>query len=521
MRGGPKIPRRAGAQPIPSNEATARAFSIPAPYGGWNARGNLANMPPTDAIVMDNIFPGVQEVQLRKGSIDWVTGFSANIGSLLPYNGKQISKLFAATPTQIFDVTGQGTVGAPVTTCTNSRWTSVNFTTPGGAFLVASNGVDDVKNYDGTTWTTPAITGVTSSTLTGVIAHQKRLWFIEKFTMNAWYLGIEAISGVATKFPFGSLFKKGGYIVALGSWTIDSGSGLNDYFVVVTSNGELAGYQGTDPSNSATWSLVGVFEAPPPLGNQPLLDYGGDLLYLSRNGIIPLSKLVQSVLIDRSQQISFKIDGALLEAASTYPNNAGWQMITFRSANFLIVNVPISQDTLSYQFVMNTITQAWCRFTNWNASCWAVLGENLFFAGGMKVYKAWQGLSDSGAPIIGTVASSYTPLGSRGQKQVTLARPNFGFFGAAQISLALDSDFKAFDGQTLFNYAPQSNAAVWDSSTWNLGIWDGGAVTFEPRWLTVPGDLGYLHSFRLQIITSQSTFQWTSTDYAYKPAGIL
>lgn len=521
MRGPPALHLRGGDRPQPRNEATAQAYTVPAPYGGWNARGNLANMPATDAIQMDNIFPGVQEVELREGRINWVTGFGANIKSLIPYNGKSTSKLFASTNSGIYDATGSGAVGAAVSACTNGAWQSVNFVNAGNSYVILCNGTDAVKSYDGTTWANPAITGVTPADLKYVHSHKRRLWFIEKNSMNLWYLGTDAIAGAATQFPVGGLFKKGGSITAIGSWTIDGGNGPDDYFAIVTSAGEIAVYQGTDPASSTTWTIIGVYEVPRPLGTLPFIDYGGDLLYLSRNGLIPMSKLAQSAVIDRSQLISFKIDGAYLDASALYSGNFGWQVITHRTKNMLFVNVPVSQDTLSYQFVMNTITQSWCRFTNWNASCWAQLGDDLYFAGGTVVSKALQGYNDAGTPIVGTVLQAYNPLGRRGQKEVSLARVNFGISAAVQFTAALDTDFKTFGGQTSINYAPPNTSAVWDSSLWDSGLWDSGTAIIEPKWQTIPGNLGYLHSFRLQITSSTSSFFWTSTDYAYKPAGIL
>lgn len=521
MRGLATIHKRAGGRPSPVNEATTRPYSHPAPYGGWNARGNLANMPPTDAIQMDNVFPGVQEVALRKGCIDWVTGFGSNIKTLLAYSSSTTSKLFASTNTAIYDVTANGTVGASVTTCTSGFWSYVNFVTAGGKFLVMANGADAVKNYDGTSWTTPAITGVTPANLFYVTTHQKRLWFVENASMNIWYLPVESIAGAAVQFPVGALFKRGGYVAAIGSWTVDSGAGANDQFVIVTSEGEIAVYLGTDPASSATWALVGVYDAPRPLGTRPLLDYGGDLLYLSRNGIIPISKLAQSVAIDRSNQVSYKIDGAFLDAAEGYSVNPGWQMTTHKARNLLVVNIPVSADTVAYQFVMNTITKAWCRFTGWNASCWATLGDDLYFAGGAKVSKAWQGTSDAGVAIQGTVVQAYSPLGSRTQKNIALVRPNIGLSGAVQLAISLDADFRTFAGSTIISYVPTSSSSLWDVALWDAGIWDAGMAVVEPCWQTVPAELGYLHSFRLQITTSISTFTWTSTDFAWKPAGIL
>lgn len=418
-------------------------------------------------------------------------------------------------------------VHLPVASCTDGRWQSVNFTTAGGSFMTAVNGTDSLKLYDGSTWTaitgvsSPAITGVTTSNLSYVSVHKKRQWFVEENTMNLWYLPVDSIAGAATQFPVGSLFRLGGYLVATGSWTLDAGSGMDDYFIIVTSNGEIAVYQGTDPASSTTWALVGVYEAGVPVGRKPLLDYGGDMLYLSRNGLIPLSKLVQSSVLDRSSAISFNIDGAFLNATGDYSDNNGWQIILHRTGTALIVNIPVSADTVSYQYVMNVMTKAWCRFTGWNASCWAVLGTDLYFAGGTIVAKAWSGTADGSTPITGLVAQAYNHLGIRGQSSVSLVRPNISVSGSATLSMAFDADFKAFSGQTLVSYTPLASGATWDASLWDSGIWDSGASSVEPKWTTIPNDLGYLHSFRLQLTTSTASFIWTSNNYASKAAGIL
>lgn len=521
MRGGPGPKGRGGPPRMPQNEATARPSSHPSPYGGWNARGNLANMRPEEAILLDNLFPGVQTISIRKGRTDWATAAPTTIRALLPYSGLTTDKLFAATHAGIYNVTAGGAFGAADVVCTNGFWESIMMATAGGNFLFAVNGTDLAKTYDGAAWAIPAITVATSSTWSYLAVHKKRIWAVQKNTTDLWYLPVDSIAGAATKFPVGSLFAKGGRVVAIASWTLDSGSGIDDLFVILTSNGEIAIYQGTDPASSATWALVGVYNVARPVGAKPLLSYGGDLLYHSQIGLLPLSALRQSAILDTSTAISFNIDGAFLEAAENYGINVGWQMITHKAANLLIVNIPVSQDVLSYQYVMNTITKKWCRFTAWNASCWATVGGLLYFAGGTTVSKAWTGVTDAGTPIVGTCAQAYAPIGGRGQKNITLARPNFGIGGTASISLALDADFKTFDGQSLFSYTPASSGATWDSSLWDTGLWDGGGSLFEPTWRTVPGILGYLHSFRLQVTTSSGSFVWTSTDFAYRPAGIL
>lgn len=526
MRGYPAQKMRAGAKPFPRDEATARPFAVPAPYKGWNARGNLANMDPLEAIVLDNIFPGVQDVSVRKGCLDFSTAYPDDIKMLMSYSNTTTNKLFAATDVGIYDATAGGVIGAAATACTNGYWSFVNMANAAGSWLCLCNGVDAYKTYSGAAWATPGITGVgagTGDTLNYVTLHQKRLWFVEENSMNLWYLAADAISGAATQFPVGSLFKKGGYVVATGSWTIDSGSGSNDLFVVATSNGELAVYQGTDPASSATWALIGVYAQPQPLGRRPFVDYGGDLLYLSKVGLIPMSKVIQSTIIDRSETVSFRIDGAFIDAAIDYAaNTTDWHMVVHNAQNMLVINVPVSSSPLtSYQFVMNTITKAWCRFTGWAATTWVIHNGQLYFAGGDKVSLAWTDTSDAGTPISAQAAQAYSSLGQRGQKKISLVRPNVAFSSGVTVQMAMDSDFKTFSGQTQLTYSPLTAGAVWDLDLWDTGVWDSGVQILDPKWTTVPSNMGYLHSFRIQFTTSTALVTWTSTDFAHQAGGIL
>lgn len=525
---GPRVRHaRSGAEFQAVNEATTRVSEIPAPSGGWNAVGNIANMPATDALVMDNLFPGVNTVQLRLGSATRSTGFANNVHCLMPYNGLTTQKLFAACSDGIYDATTPGVVGAAATACTNGNYVSCMTATPGGTFLVAVNGADNLKLFDGTTWntitgvSTPAITGVNTNTFKHVSVFKHRLWLVPQNSLTLYYLDVDSIGGIAHPFPMNSLFKHGGYLVATGDWTLDSGNGSDDYFAVCTSEGELALYQGTDPSSATTWALIGVYDVGKPIGNRPFIDYGGDLLYLCNNGLLPLSRLTQSVIIDRSQQTSFKIDGAFLDATSQFSGNYGWQPIIYKEANFLLVNIPVQNDTVSYQYVMNTITKSWCRFLGWNASCFATVSGKLYFGAGKTICQAWTGTSDSGLPINAVCAQAYNPLGGGGQKHVQMARANFGVSAAAIVTMAFDADYKAFQGSTNILYNSLVTAAVWDTSLWNQSIWDPGLQPVEPKWSAVPSDLGYKHSLRIQITTSTAAFQWNSVNVATQPAGIL
>ena len=67
-----KTPRRAAAAQV------AQSFIVPAPTGGLNYRDPIVAMAPNDAVVLTNMIPRQQGVELRKG---WQEFSSASSGS--------------------------------------------------------------------------------------------------------------------------------------------------------------------------------------------------------------------------------------------------------------------------------------------------------------------------------------------------------------------------------------------------------------------------------------------------------
>ena len=147
----------------------ARVQSLPSPIGGWNARDSIANMDVLDAVQLTNLFPSVNNVILRKGYSKHATGISGQVQTLMSYSSGGADKLFAIAGSSIYDVTASGAVGAAVKTgLGNAKWEYVNVTTPAGGYIYAVNGVDKPLLYNGSTWTNPAITGVTDTSLSNI-----------------------------------------------------------------------------------------------------------------------------------------------------------------------------------------------------------------------------------------------------------------------------------------------------------------------------------------------------------------
>lgn len=491
--------------------------SLPAPIGGWNARDSLADMDALDAVQMVNMFPTTSNVVLRGGSSEWATGMSGQVETLMTYNGGNAVEMFAVDSIglSVYDVTAEGPATVTtVTGLTNARWEYVNITTAGGSFLEAVNGEDDPLLYDGTNWTNPTITGVTASTLSNIELFKNRLWFIQKNTLKAWYLPVQSIQGAAQAFDLSSVARMGGYLVDLATWTIDAGYGVDDMLAFITSQGEVIVYRGTDPSSAATWALVGVWKVGAPIGNRCMTKYGGDLLIITYDGLLPLAAALQSSRLDPRVSLSDKIQGAITTATSLYGGNFGWEVLYYPKNNALILNVPLDTGT-QQQYPMNTITKSWCSFSGWAANCWTLTNDLPYFGEDGRVMVAWDDTyADDDVAINGYVVQAFNYLEQRGvQKYFTRARPAIFTDGVPQIFIGLNVDFQLSDTSSPLSFSG-TTYGVWDVGLWDSALW-GDSLSITNNWQGVTG-IGYCAAIVFKTASIGLQIQWASTDLVYQ-----
>lgn len=451
------------------------------PVKGWFANGSPVELDPQAALMIDNVFPTATGGDARGGNAVHASQVAAGgVETLMTYRSGSAEALFACGSGKIVNISGSGSydgVTADVSSLTEDQWFWTNFATTGGQFLVCANGSDDVRNYDGSTWTSPSITGVTSSTLIYPVHHKFRLWFAQVGTADLWYLPTNAIAGAATKFPVGGLLKKGGYIMAIGTWSADAGDGMDDYFVAFSSEGEAIVYQGTDPADANAWSLIGVYRVGKPVGRRCMMNSGGDLAILTDDGIIPASlalKLDQSVLSENS--ITKNIRDAYSLAVRSNRSSTSWQMLIHAARNMFILNVPGTGATATVQFVMNTTTGAWCRFKGFDATCWGIYGNEIYYGrSNGSVMVADRGATDDGEDIDIAVLPAYNHLSARGRlKHVKLCQPIYSsdiLDNPPGVSIAVDYETPT-DGAATDSIAD----GFW---TYDVSLYGGDDVYFE------------------------------------------
>ena len=370
-------------------------------------------------------------------------------------------------------------------------------------------------------YTTIGITGVNSNTFINVNLFKNRLYFTEKDTLTCWYLDVDAIGGPASPLYFGGIARNSGYLQAMGTWTLDAGQGADDYAVFVTSMGEVMVYNGTDPDNADTWALKGVWQLGQTFSRRCFFKWSGDLLLLTKDGLVPLASALQSSRLDPRVNLTDKIYFAVSQAATLYSDLFGWQINYYASANMLILSIPTS--TGMEQFVMHNITKAWGRFTDIQAYCWEVTGDsNMNFGGNGIVGLFYDGYSDNGSNITATAQQAYSYFDRAGQlKRFMLVRPILQSTGGVPnvvCGLSVDFDTQSQLGQVQFNPTTLTDG-VWDTSKWDQANWAGGLITTKV-WQGVTG-LGFAGSINLNVASRGIELHWASTDYVMEAGGVL
>lgn len=501
--------------------------SIPAPLGGLNARDSLANMKPYYALVLNNWFPKTSYLEIRGGWSNHLTGMTGVPKTLAVYNKLDgTSKMYAVTSAGVFDASSAGAVGASLAARTNGKHQWLNFGDGTNNYLMMFNGVDKPLYFDGTTWTavdnatSPALTGLTTTKIVSAFASKGRLFFLETDSLSFWYLAAGAAGGALTEFPLDGVAQRGGYLVAGETWTFDGGDGVDDAVVFVTSEGEVIVYKGTNPSSATAWLLSGVFFVGRPLGRRCLERFGGDLMLITEGGVFPLSRALQSASIDSTYAITNIIENDLTEDARDYGTTFGWELTVYPAQSALILNVPVAEDGEHIQYVMNTITKSWCKFTEWDAETFAVYDGELYFATSTKIVKAWDGVSDGGTNIDAYGKSAFSYMGDPGtQKRFSMYRPVLNVNGSVSFLTGIDVDFKDSVISDTATYSVVSGG-TWDTSLWDEAYWAAGMEVIR-RWTSPSQDIGYCASCKIKISTNSLTVQWMANDIVYEKGGIL
>lgn len=427
----------------------------------------------------------------------------------------------AATAT-IVDVVDNGTTG-------ELRVKSISGTFQDNETITDSSTGSATSNIpSGVVSATATITGVTTSNLSFSWTYASRLFFVEKDTMNAWYLGVDAIGGTASSFSLAGVFQQGGSLLFGGVWSLDSGAGLDDKCVFVSTEGEVAVYEGTNPGSASTWSRIGIYRITKPLGPKAAINAGGDLLIATKDGIVPLSEAVRKDVAALSlAAISRPIQPVWADEVADRVG-INWEMLKWDDNDMLVVSQPIASAKNSAQcLVANLETGAWCRFTVWDTRCLAVYNDVGYYGtNDGEIFQMEVGGTDNGATYTAVYVGQFDHFGAPGLlKTVQQARSIWLASGPFNQSVSVAKNY-----EIAVPTAPSSVADYtvdeWDVGLWDVAQWDSASQTLSnvtSQWQSI-GKTGYSIAPVVQITsgtTPKPLIELVALDLTWQAGGLV
>jgi hypothetical protein len=393
---------------------------------------------------------------------------------------------------------------------------------------ITAPGAAAVANGASTAASSIAITNVTTSDLSHVWVHNNRIWAVEGGTMSAWYLEVDTFGGAAVEFSLAGVFREGGSLLFGATWSGDSGSGMGDRNVFVTDQGEIAVYEGIDPSSAETWSLVGVYNVGRPVGSQ-VMKAGGDLLIATTDGVVPLSAIVQKDAAALAlAAVSRPIQPAWARVIAKNTGNEPVQLLKWQRESMGIVGYPHRDGAETH--VVNLQTGAWAKWVGLDVQCMALYNDAAYFGAADGFIYQFEGSgSDDGDIYVARLSMLPDHLKSPGaHKEILQARATFRSLApfAAKLSVATDygRDFPSAPSAA----ADTSSPALWDVGVWDVSKWDDSPdseerVTATTRWRSI-GRSGFVASCQVQVASGGSRkpdAELVTLDVLYQPGGVV
>ncbi|NQY81958.1 MAG: hypothetical protein HRT36_02710 [Alphaproteobacteria bacterium] len=488
----------------PITESTKRTtlapLEIPAPSKGLVTNAPITTHIPQTAVILENFWPTAQGIEPRGGStLRCKTSAAQPITALFEYKAGAAIKYFVADSTKIYEFTdstlSSDTISPVVTGQSGGNYRMVQTQTSGGIFLTVCNGKNPVKQFNGSAWSNPTITGVDSSKLSYVWAYSSRLFFIESGTMIAWYFGVNSVSGTVSSLNLSSVFNLGGALSFGATYSSDTGSGMDDQCVFVTTEGEVAIYAGINPSEASAWALRGVYSVGKPI-SADVIKVGGDIAIATQKGLVTLGAVIT---MDASKLQSLSLSSNISPDWELSVDKGGileqWGLVKSKSALYAIP----PQSSGGHIYAANIEINAWAVFTGWNVQRMAFLNEVLYFGDKLgKIFRGNYGGSDNGSSFEAKACLSFNNLGVARDKLLRRVRGKW-----KSSSEILPKHSFAKDYQPSFLSSPSvspanSSASLWGSSLWDVDPWGASSIDrrLRMKWEIASGNAD---AFALQV----------------------
>jgi len=376
-----------------------------------------------------------------------------------------------------------------------------------------------VKPPKGNTW-------LLTQNLAIVVAHMNRLFFADEQNLAVYYLPLQQRYGTLGILPMNAIFRRGGSVKAMATWTTDAGMGMDDCLVVFSSNGEIAIYSGVDPEDD--FKLVGVFRMEAPMSKWCVMNYGGELYFVSPNGLIPMSTVLKSGR--EGQEASDKTIGTRFNRnAVQYRDNFGWELQFNPNSGRAMCNIPLGGG--KYKQMMRAMAKpSWGEWEGVPARCWGWIEPYLYFGDDLgNVYHMHPSIqSDDGSPITVDVQTGWSQYKTPALKHFKMIVPYVLTDGTIRYAVDMQVDYNSSKPINIPDIAEASaDAATWDVSPWpedpdagpNDTYWVYGSKNWA-NWTGVAA-FGRVGAVRMSARVFNCSFSILGWDVLYDPGSVF
>ena len=500
----------------------ARVAHFSAPLKGLSRAAELTETDPLLASILTNWVVEDDRITVRPGYIK-MGQIAANtpISTIIPYYGASQKLAFASGNGKLYNLSGAeiktGYGGDDWSWTSFSNLASVDYT-------IMVNGIDGVVSWDGTAFVTETVTAPAGETwvvpakFDKVLSHMNRLWFADNENLAVYYLPVQTKSGALFVVPLNAIFKRGGSIRGIYTWSIDGGTGLDDAIAIFTSNGEVAIYSGVDPATD--FKLVGVFRFDAPMSKDSIINFGGDLYVMISTGLVPMTTLIRAET-EQLGKSDLNVMKEFEDVAKGHRDFYGWQAMLNHHTNHAICNMPLGGGKYQ-QMVRKMPGQIWSKWHDIPARCWGWLNNQTYFGsedGGIYLGGS-EYLNDDGAAINADVRFAWSNYGSVQKKNFKMIRIYSLTDGLPRPFMDLEVDYsnQPPTNQPEVTQGP-SGGAEWDLATWDVDSW-AAATQPKQNWQGVTG-LGRVGAARVRVNVTGCTFSLTGVDVLYELGGLM
>jgi len=513
-------PMRAKGKPA------AKISHFSAPLKGLSRYAELNETDPLLASILTNWVVEDDRITVRPGYIKLgqITP-AVPISTIIPYYGTAQELAIAAGP-KIYDTSGVVISAGPYG---SDRWAWTAFSNLSSVdYTVMVNGFDGVISWDGTTFVKETVAApptepwILPDKFDKVISHMNRLWFADSENLAVYYLPVQRKNTTPPDeflfvVPLNAIFKRGGHIEALATWSIDGGVGMDDALVIFSSNGEVAIYSGVDPASD--FQLVGIFRFDAPMSKESLINFGGDLYIMVSTGLMPMTTLIRAE-VEQLGKSDLNVMKEFEEFAKTRRSDYGWQVILNHHTNHAICNMPIG-DGKYQQMVRKMPGQVWAKWRDVPARCWGWLDNHTYFGsedGGIYLGGS-EYLNDNGAAINADVRFAWSSYKSVQKKNFKMVRLYTITDGLTRPFIDMEVDYGSLPPTNQPEVTEAAGGATWDLATWDVDYWTT-ALQARQHWQGITG-LGRVGALRVRISVTNCTFSLSGVDVVYELGGLM